>query len=208
MYPKFDYGYYWEMRNECVKKFGEIFDLPIIEFATPVSEYSEGNILDVGAGKELGLFYTIKDRIKQGKYWALDNNPLGNFDFREPEDIPAELSFSLIVANQFFEHLSIEEAVKILFQLSGHLDKNGKIYVSVPNISHPVRFFGDITHKTWWSYVSLYTIFKLCGLEVLKISRSSKRHRKGMLEKIITNYLARIYRIDWCDAIIVVAQKQ
>lgn len=207
---KFDYGYYHDARTECVKKFGSIFDLPIIDdpHAEMIRNYKEGNVLDLGAGKYKPLLVWVKDHLKNGKYYSLDNDPEGEFDFNEFDSIPKDLKFSLITANQFFEHLDVEEALDFMTKVSDKLEKGGVIIATVPNIAHPNRQAADITHKTAWGYHSFYTVFKFAGLEVTKIARYSKVHPKGYIQRKITDYMRVIYRMDWCDSILVIGQKK
>jgi hypothetical protein len=50
-------------------------------------------------------------------------------------------------------------------------------------------------------------LYKYAGFEVIKIARYSKRHPKGFMEKLITKYVSRVYRMDWCDSVIMIGQK-
>lgn len=206
----FDYNSFDLAREDCYKKFGSIFDLPIIhDLSKEIGKnYSGGNILDLGAGakKPLGVFF--KSRLKNGKYYSLDNDAGGNFDFNDIKQVPNDLNFSLIVANQLFEHLTIDESLDFFEKISGKVAKDGKVIITIPNIAHPNRYWGDITHKTHWNYNNAYMLFKSAGLDVQRIARYSKRHPKGIIERILANYISKIYRMDWCDSVILIAEKK
>jgi hypothetical protein len=207
--PKFEYGFYSDSLNECYKKFGGIFKLPIIynPYQEMILQYQKGNILDIGAGKEKPLFNAIKDKLTSGKYYSLDTDPKGIFDFNSIENLPKDLQFSLITANQVFEHLDIQESINMMCTASFHLESKGKIIATVPNIAHPNRQISNITHITPWGFNSFYMVFKYANLDVTKIARYSKRHPAGIIEKLIAKYISRIYRMDWCDSILMIGMK-
>lgn len=207
--PRFEYGLYRDAIQECYEKFGDIFSLPIIEnHAREIhSHYTSGNVLDIGAGKAKPLYQTFKKRLSNGKYYSLDTDPQGTFDFRDIDEVSSDLTFTLMTANQVFEHLNIDESITLMWKASRHLEPGGKLIATVPNAEHPTRQLSDITHKTAWGYDSFYMVFRYAQLHVTKIVRYSKRHPQGILEKFIAKYVSRIYRIDWCDSILLIGQK-
>jgi len=203
----FEYGFYSDCLKECFQKFGSIGDLPIIKGpGKKIAEiYQGGKILDVGAGKEKPIKKCLK--LSDDLYFSLDNDPYGKFNYNAVEEIPHNVLFSLITANQFFEHISLEDSLELVCKLSLHLEKKGYFISTVPNIAHPVRQRTNITHITNWEYKALYMLYKYADLEVIEISRYSKRHPKGIIEKTLSRYINRIYRIDWCDSVLIVGRK-
>jgi hypothetical protein len=203
----FEYGFYFDCRKECFQKFGYIDDLPIIKgpYKKIAEIYQGGKVLDVGAGKEKPIQKCLK--LSDDLYFSLDNDPYGKFNYNSVEEIPNKELFSLITANQFFEHISLQDSIDLICKLSLHLGKNDYLISTVPNIQHPVRQRADITHITNWDYKALYMLYKYADLEVIEISRYSKRHPKGIVEKILSRYINRIYRIDWCDSVLIVGRK-
>jgi hypothetical protein len=203
----FEYGFYFDCRKECFQKFGYIDDLPIIKgpYKKIAEIYQGGKVLDVGAGKEKPIQKCLK--LSDDLYFSLDNDPYGKFNYNSVEEIPNKELFSLITANQFFEHISLQDSIDLICKLSLHLEKNDYLISTVPNIQHPVRQRADITHITNWDYKALYMLYKYADLEVIEISRYSKRHPKGIVEKILSRYINRIYRIDWCDSVLIVGRK-
>lgn len=203
----FEYGFYFDCRKECFQKFGYIDDLPIIKgpYKKIAEIYQGGKVLDVGAGKEKPIQKCLK--LSDDLYFSLDDDPYGKFNYNSVEEIPNKELFSLITANQFFEHISLQDSIDLICKLSLHLEKNDYLISTVPNIQHPVRQRADITHITNWDYKALYMLYKYADLEVIEISRYSKRHPKGIVEKILSRYINRIYRIDWCDSVLIVGRK-
>ena len=205
---KFDYGTFDDVRAQTVQKFGSFLDLPIVPGFNQeaISTYSAGNILDIGAGKDKPMLKSM-EKIDTKLYYTLDNDPQGDFNFNALEDIPVELQFELVTAGQFFEHLHYQDALNFTQKLKNHIAPGGQLVVSVPNILHPNRYWGDITHLTHWNYNNLSLIYHYADMSVTKIARYSKRHPQGLIEKTLAKYISRIYRMDWCDSILMVGQK-
>lgn len=203
-----EYNKYFSGLKECYENFGDLLKLPILPvYETIVANYNYGNILDFGAGNDKLLFSFIKDKIKDGKYYSLDNDPSGSFDFSDLAQIPEGLKFDLIAANQVFEHLDVPTTVGVLSKLKNCLTNNGQLIITVPNIQHPNRQISNIFHITPWGYNSLYSVLSFCGFKVLQIGRYGKRYPRGPIEKILARVVSRIYRMDYCDSIIVICQK-
>jgi len=203
----FEYGFYTNCTQECVKKFGILFDLPIIKspYLKCQQIYKEGKVLDFGAGKNKPMQKTLN--LDDYTYFSLDDDPHGIFDYRSYEDIPIDKKFSLITANQVFEHISLEESITLINSLCRHLVPGGSIVITVPNIEHPTRHRTNVTHLTYWNYKALYFLLRCADLEVKEICRYSKRQPKGIIEKFLAKYISRIYRMDWCDSILIVGKK-
>ncbi len=208
--PKFEYGYYDRCCRECFEKFGDVLSLPITDGAYLEARrtYAGGNVLDIGAGNGHPLRQVLGDALVGGRYYSLDTDPHGTFDFAAVQAIPAELKFSLIVANQVFEHLSIDMSLEVMAHAAAHMTPGGKLIATVPNNAHPNRFMSNITHITYWGHHhSFYMLFKAVDLEVETMARYSKHHPRGPIERLITHYMGRIYRMDWCDSLLARAVK-
>ena len=147
-------------------------------------------------------------RLDNDHYYSLDNDPRGNFDYKAFEEIPRKLKFELIVASQFFEHLTIDEANFIMWNIYHALTDNGLTAITVPNAQHPVRFWGDPTHVTSWPYQYIYSLVKNNKLRIKTVARYTKyKFPRNPIKKYIIRSVCDIFRIDWCDSILVVAQK-
>lgn len=205
----FEYSYYSDSLKECYDKFGDVLDLPIISnpYTEILENYHSGDVLDLGAGKALVLYSALKSKLKEGRYFSLDDDTQGIFDYNNITEVEKEKKFRLIVANQFFEHLDIEASIYIFKKASFHLADKGRFIITIPNTSHPNRQISNITHITPWGFNNSYLLYKYSGLNVLKIARYSKRHPRSIIEKFLTRYISRVYRMDWCDSIILIGQK-
>jgi len=195
-------------RKEGFTKFGTVFQLPIIR--SPYQEiknlYLTGRILDVGAGKEkyLKSFLNCSAEV----YYSLDTDPDGDFSYRGANEIPSDMVFEWIIMNQLIEHLTIDDAVHLLQELYPHLLPGGSLIITTPNIFHPNRYWGDPTHVTPWGHNALYGLLVSFGYKVNKMMRYSKnRGPKDPLTWLLEKVIRHLYRIDWCDSIIIFASK-
>lgn len=203
-----DYSVYRECLLDGYKTFGKIEDLPIFKKSLPekIKElYKGGTILDFGSGIDKPI--QKKLNLTNNDYQSLDSNPNGSFNYQSVDDITKSQKFSLIVANQVFEHIPLEESLYIFKCLVRHLSNNGYILLTTPNINHPTRQHSEITHITNWEFKSLFMLYKISNLKNIHIYRYSKRHPQGLVEKILAHYINKIYRIDWCDSILIIGQK-
>lgn len=200
-----DYSIISQGRQEAFQRFGPIHQLPIIRSAYDYLQksYDGGLLLDVGAGTEKYIQQQLN--LDETKYFSLDNDPLGNFTYSQVADIPAEMSFDWMVFNQVLEHLTIDQAHDLLQELRSHLRKYGQVLITVPNVAHPTRYWAE-THVTPWTYAGLYALCRASGYRVLQIYRYSKnRGPMDPLSWIVERTMRRLYRIDWCDSIMLTA---
>lgn len=207
--PEFMYGFYRQCLRESFEQFGSILSLPIIgdPYAEARRHYTGGKVLDIGAGNAHPVKRAFAGALAEGDYFSLDTDPQGTFDFTSVQQIPRDLTFELIVANQVFEHLDIDTSLEIMAHAAAHLAPAGRIFVTVPNVAHPNRFTSDITHVTHWGHHSVYMLLKAAGLTVERMARYSKYHPRGPIERLLARYIGRIYRMDWCDSVLVQAVK-
>ncbi len=195
-------------RREAFERFGAIYDLPVLRSAYGYlkQHYQGGLVLDIGAGVKHYLQQVLG--LDDTAYHSLDNDPSGHFTYVDIAHIPPEQRYRWIVLNQVVEHLTIEEAASLLSALRSHLDEDGEMFITVPNISHPIRYWGDPTHVTPWSYAALYAICRVAKLQVTQIYRYSK-HRGPLdpLSWIVERIMRHLYQIDWCQSILLIATR-
>lgn len=197
-----------QWRNECYTRFGSIHKIPVIDREEITNQWAmrSKEILDIGAGiqKQLKALLSQPDQ----RYYALDNDPAGDFDFSNFEDVPPNKTFDLMVANQVLEHLSIDSTIKLLNQAYKHLEHGGAIIVTVPNVAHPVRYWGDVTHVTPWPLFDLYSVMRGAEFEILAIYRYNKAPLpRNFLKRMIVDTVCDVFRIDWCISLMIIGQK-
>jgi hypothetical protein len=196
-------------RQECYQRFGGIRNL---DLCSPTKEIRallrpDSCVLDIGAGvhKWLQQFVSLPS---QG-YYSLDIDPDGDFDFRSFEEIPANLQFDLMVANQVLEHVAISDAFAMLCSAYRHLVDGGRLLATVPSPSHPVRHWGDATHLQHWPMFDLYGLFRSAGFQVPALTRYNKFPlTRNPLKRMVVNVVCETFRVDWCDSLMIVGQKR
>jgi SAM-dependent methyltransferase len=194
-------------RAECHRRFGAILDLPIVDLGAELRSMAgaASSVLDVGAGKELPLKAFVD--TASTAYRSLDSDPSGTFDYAHVSEIPAGERFDLAVANQLLEHLTIPEAIETVAGVGRVLAPGGRFAATVPNPSHPVRYWADATHVTPWPINDLYGLFRESGLEVERLVRYGKRRLPWRpLRRMIVKTVATELRVDWCDSLLIVGR--
>ncbi len=206
----FDYSDYANSIGRCFKNHGSIFDMKIIndpyEFLVNLIE-SGDTILDIGAGRSLPLKTTLENSGKSFVYKSMDSDPAGKFDYRGVEEIPKETQFNCLFGNQVFEHIEVNASLDYLKGLSKSLVPGAKVVLTVPNISHPNRQISNITHITPWGHSGLYFLLEQTGFKVEGVYRYSKRHPQGVVENIFAKVISNLYRMDWCDSVLIYGRK-
>lgn len=196
-------------RGECHQRFGSILELPVRPIDSVLFEllHPSSKVLDIGAGVAKPLKNSI---VQPGQsYFSLDSDPNGDFDFRSFDEMGSELKFDLMVANQILEHLTISETLKMLRSAEKHLSAGGYFFATVPNMAHPVRYWADASHVTAWPLNDLYGIFRNAGMGVYAMVRYNKYvFPRNPLKRLIVNIVCEVFRVDWCDSLIIVGQKQ
>ena len=203
-----DYSVLSKGRREAFERFGTIHQLPIsrspYDYLKQV--YRGGLLLDVGAGKELYVRQLLG--LDETQYASLDNDQSGAFTYTAVQDVPESALFDWMIVNQLLEHLTIDEAYHLLQQLQPHLRPGGQMIITVPNVFHPTRYWGDPTHVTHWSYAALYALGTAAGFKIQHIYRYSKnRGPRDPLTWVVERIIRRLYRIDWCDSIMIIAAR-
>jgi len=195
-------------RTECFERFGAVLDLPIVRWPDPdlCGILRPGQrILDVGAGAHKPLKKLVAPVTDS--YFALDTDPDGEFDYRSFEEIPSGVEFDLVVANQVFEHLSLEHAFQMARSAFGRLTRGGHIFATVPNAAHPVRQ-RDCTHITAWPVNDLYSLLRSAGFDVVFAGRYNKHPlTSNPVKRWIVRTVCQEFRLDWCDSILIVGVK-
>lgn len=195
-------------RSECHARFGTIHQVPIVAVDAEMRRLTAAarHVLDVGAGRDKPLRDMLD--LARTSYHSLDSDPAGEFDFRELSEVPAELRFDLAVANQVLEHVGVAEGIEIVRGVANVLESGARFVATVPNPAHPVRQWGDATHVTAWALFDLYGLLRLAGLEVETLARYGKRRLSwNPWRRLVTKAVAREFRIDWCDSLLIVGSK-
>jgi hypothetical protein len=195
-------------RSECFERFGSIHDVPIVDHSRELKRLTAEarRLLDFGASADHPLKRTLDpDRTA---YWSLDPDPVGSYDFADLSDVPDDLRFDLVVADQVLEHVPLGDSITVVTGIAAVLEPGGRFVATVPNASHPVRHWGDATHVTPWPVFDLYGLFRVAGLEVESLARYGKRRLSWRpVRRLIVRAVASEFRVDWCDSLMIVGRR-
>jgi len=194
-----------QWRSECYSRFGSVLDRPVVTVAEVLATFVRPGeqVLDIGAGAHKPFEQSVTR--ENARYFSMDIDPNGTFDFRSFEDVPPELYFDLIIASQVLEHVPVDQAYEMVLSAATHMAGAGNIIVTVPNAAHPVRQ-RDCTHVTPWPMNDLYSLLRSAGLSITSMARYSKFPlTANPLKRWVVETVCKEFRMDWCDSIIAVA---
>lgn len=197
-----------QFRSECHRRFGSINDLPISSVQDELRRLLQPDmrVLDVGAGAHKP-FQNAVTRVSRS-YFSMDTDPDGTFDFRSFDDVPENVHFDLIMANQVLEHLTVDAAFAMVSAAFRRLSRGGRILATVPNTAHPVRQ-RDCTHITAWPANDLYSLLRSAGFGVDSMARYNKFPlTSNPLKRWVIRTVCHEFRVDWCDSILAVGTKE
>lgn len=161
-----DWSKLYQARNVIKKEFPSIWGISLIKKETALLVkhlHSHIDVLEVGAGdRRLSKF--ILNKYPTINYKSFDIDKSTEHDFYALEEICGK--FDLIYGFELIEHLTVEDGVEMLRKLKSHLKANGVLILGTPNLYHPHRYFGDLTHVTPYKYEELGALLKISGFSV------------------------------------------
>lgn len=148
-------------------------------YIKPIQKFHNScKILDIGCGGgkiiellNLNGFKNVfgidisEEQIKYAKSKNLNVKLTDVFDYLSN----TEEKFSVIYAVDFVEHFTTEELYKLFNLLSKVLTDNGIMILRTPNAQGLFAnsgYFGDLTHRTFFSYASMNQLVKSIGLNI------------------------------------------
>lgn len=126
-----------------------ILQLPIIpDFRQPLVEFLRPGmkVLDVGANnRSLKVF--LDQRLGfQVAYKSMDIDRSYAHDFYSLEEVQEK--FDAVACFEVVEHMTPGMALDLFRKANGLLSPEGRMFVSTPNVYHPMSFWADSTHVT------------------------------------------------------------
>lgn len=158
-------------RQRVKQKYPSIWNIPLVKKETDrlFKIVSDGmRVLEVGAGDRR---FGRRLQVLHGNidYRSFDVDRATQQDYYQIEDIDG--SFDCIYAFELIEHLTPEEGLNLLNKLRSLLHPHGHLLIGTPNLYHPHRYWGDITHKTPYKYEELGGLMLMAGFELPSIFR-------------------------------------
>jgi len=151
------------------------------------------SFLEIGCGTGAFLAYLRAKGVQ--RLLGIDHDPAlaavipepvrERFSCRDVHDLladPAREPFDRVVMLDVLEHFSPEDARHLLQSIRGRLAPEGKVVVKVPNAGGPWGLqyqFGDLTHRTAFSPISLRQLADAAGYAppLIYVQRQGSRRR-------------------------------
>jgi len=203
-----DWSQLFEQRKKVARRFGEIWQIPIARrYSDVLSKLGRESVtlLEIGAGKR-GLKNKMTGYWGQFDYLSCDIDTHHHHDFSEIDLVTGE--FDLICAFEMIEHVTLEEAHRLLTRCFELSLPGGQIALTTPNIYYPPDFLRDATHRTPFCYDELGGLLQLCGYETTAIYRLYHDSLvKKLIKRVLMYPIFRVLGIDFAHKIMVVGMK-
>jgi hypothetical protein len=196
---------YTEFKRKCGEiesRFGGVRGLRLDNLNLEILKSK--NLLNFGSGKNVNNYICEN-------YYTLDNDPDLNADFLSLEDVPADLRFNSIIANQVFEHISKDEIFQVVKGISSVMKTNGKIIVTIPNVCNWFNYVSDFDHKNPLTFYHVGALFELNNIRVVDSYRWTKNPQDIInatdTDKYLLNFMRKYFEIDPAKFVCVVGEK-
>ncbi|MFN3884685.1 MAG: methyltransferase domain-containing protein [Rhodocyclaceae bacterium] len=161
----------YRLRQLVKQRYPTIWSVPLVkkEMERLLALVNDGaRVLEIGAGDR--RFGKRLQSLRQGlDYRSFDIDRNTEQDYYRLEDI--EGCFDCIFAFELIEHLSAAEGLALLQRLRDLLRPDGHLLIGTPNLYHPHRYWGDITHQTPYKYEELGALMMMAGFDLPRIFR-------------------------------------
>lgn len=199
---------------EAVKKKGETYVDSYLDKAmhSYYFNYLKEPILDIGCGNGDLLLYLSNSNFKNVQ--GIDLNPK-LADFCKKRNLNADTGnilnlkfkdskFNSVLCHQIFEHLSIDQQIPAMEEISRVLKEEGILVVSVPSWKSR-NAWEDYSHVHPYTSNSIRSLFEDCGFEVLElvyIPYGTYLSHKYGLDKLLIRLEQFIKAYYWCYLVI------
>jgi len=173
---------------------------PLVDFLRPGMK-----LLDIGANNRALKSY-LEGRLKHKvEYQSMDIDRSHPHDFYSLEAICGE--FDAISCFEVVEHMSPGMALELFSKSFTILKPKGRLFVSTPNVYHPMSFWSDSTHITPFRLRHLAGWMKTAGFNHFWAFRICQMNWKKRLRYWKYRGLLRLLNLDFAPGVLVIAQK-
>jgi len=179
----------YRCRKDVNARYPSVFGLPTVRRAVRLARphvRSGTRILEIGPG-ENRRGARLAAEVQGAASVSVDPDPDGDHDF---EDITqAGDGFDLALAFEVIEHLTAEDALKLMRAVRIRLRSSGLFVLSTPNVYCPGAYLRDCTHRTPFAWDELggalvYTGFQVIGLYRVVPGNVFRRMKKALFSPI------------------------
>lgn len=189
--------------NKPILKFPIVADYrkPLADFLKPGM-----SILDIGAYRRELKSY-LETAVGAGlDYRSMDIDRSFEHDFYALEDITGK--FEAIACYEVVEHLSPQMVSRLFLKAYDLLKPEGRMFVSTPNVHHPVGFWCDSTHITPFRIRHLAGWMAMAGFQRFWGYRVVRMTWKKRLRYLRYRGLLRLLNMDFAPGILIVGEKR
>jgi len=204
----------WSFVRSAKKLAASQLSQPILKFPTvadyrrPLADFVRPgmSVLDIGANqRQLQSF--LESRIDGGVvYKSMDVDRSNTHDFYSLDAITGE--YDAIACYEVVEHLATSAVLSLFQKAHSLLTPGGRIFVSTPNVHHPIGFWCDSTHITPFRLRHLAGWLAAAGFEKFWGYRVVQMTWKKRLRYWRYRGLLRLLNMDFAPGILVVAEKR
>ncbi len=171
----------------------------------------DAKILDLGCG--MGHFLYFLEKEGYNNYLGIDISP-ENIKFCKDkgfnvvqddilEFLMENQKADVFILNDIIEHFSIDDAIKLFKMIHSNLNLGGKVIIKTTNGANPLlgnsSMYQDITHKFYFTQISLLQLLKVSGFNEVKIIPQDiyifTYNPFNYLAKIISSLLNLVFKI-------------
>jgi len=174
---------------------------PLVSFLRP-----KMRVLDVGANDRALKEFIERRAGFSVDYKSMDVDRTHVHDFYDLESIPGP--FDAIACFEVVEHLTPGMGLDLFAQTFRLLAPKGRLFVSTPNVYHPMSFWSDSTHITPYRIRHLAGWMGTVGFNRLWGYRVCRVTWRMRLRYWRYRGLLRLLNLDFAPGILVVAEKE
>jgi hypothetical protein len=188
--------------DKSILKFPIVDDYrrPLVEYLTPGM-----TLLDLGANDRRLRSYVEEALHATIDYKSMDLDRSCPHDFYAMNEITGK--YHAIACFEVIEHMTPGSALEFLREAHEVLLPAGRMFVSTPNVYHPVSFWSDATHITPYRIRHLAGWMKVAGFGRVWGYRVCQLTWRKRLRYWRYRGLLRLLNLDFAPGIVVVGEK-
>lgn len=196
----------YQYRQLVKRRYPTIWSVPLVKkeldcLLPMVSDTAR--ILEMGAGdRRFGK--RLKELRPSIEYRSFDIDRNTEQDYYSLTDIDGQ--FDCIFAFELIEHLDLDAGMALLRAVRGFLKSGGRLLLGTPNLYHPHRYWGDVTHKTPYKYEELGGLLLMAGYSQPQVFRQyNDAWLRRWFRLNVGVYLHRYLDIDFAGTVLISA---